>query len=109
MNTLNKSLVSLVVFAALSTQAHAGIRQDSDITSQHQQLVSAYAERHGLAVPEIEPYAYGMKLDVAQLVRISPAPRKACKPVPQLMTYLNASGVLKTVQYRVFSECRNGN
>jgi hypothetical protein len=50
-----------------------------------------------------------MKLDVARLVRISPDDKKACKPIPQLMTYQDSSGALKTVQYRVFSECRNNN
>lgn len=109
MKTLHKSLASLIVFAALSTQAHASIKQDNEIIRQHQQLVTAYAERNGLAVPEIQPYAYGMKLDVARLVRLSPDNRKACKPVPQLMTYQDSSGTLKTVQYRVFSECRNSN
>lgn len=108
MKNLNK-LASLILFAALSTQAHASIKQDNEIVTQHQQVVSAYAERNGLAVPEIEPYAYGMKLDVAKLVRLSPDDKKACKPITQLMTYQDSSGALKTVQYRSFSECRSKN
>lgn len=109
MKTLNTLLAGLVVVAGISTQAQASARQDNEIIRQHQQLVTAYAERNGLAVPQIQPYAYGMKLDVARLVRLSPDNRKACKPVPQLMTYQDSSGALKTVQYRVFSECRNSN
>jgi hypothetical protein len=99
----------LIVSAALAMPVQASIKQDNEIISRHQQAVGDYAKRNGLVVPEIQPYAYGMKLDVARLVRISPDDKKACKPIPQLMTYQDSSGALKTVQYRVFSECRNNN
>jgi len=107
MKTLAVSLAALISMFILAS-AHASLQQDQETIARHQEAIGEYAKRQGIAVPPIETYTYGMKLDVAKLVRRSPD-NKSCQPITQLMTYTDSAGTLKTVQYRVFSECRNGN
>ncbi|KPW76262.1 hypothetical protein ALO76_102121 [Pseudomonas syringae pv. coriandricola] len=57
-------------------------------------------------MPAIEEYKYGMKLDVAKVIRKSPD-LKTCSVMPKLMTYQDSKGDLKTVQYQALSGCRN--
>jgi hypothetical protein len=73
---------------------------------EHQAVVQSYAETRNKPMPQIIDYRYGMKLDVATLVRQSPD-LKTCKVSPKLMTYEDSKGALNTIQYLVAGECRN--
>jgi hypothetical protein len=107
------SLKSLILgFAILSPGvsyafAAADITAD-DSVKEHQRKVASYALGQNKSVPIVVEYKYGMTLDVAKVIFLSPDPR-ACKVLPQLMTYENSAGELNTLQYQMLSECRSKN
>jgi uncharacterized protein YggE len=57
--------------------------------------VEAFAQGDGKA----REYAYGMQLDVAEVVAIEEAPHGRCEPVDSKMTYRDSRGQLHTVSY----------
>ncbi|MBH3470261.1 DUF2790 domain-containing protein [Pseudomonas putida] len=60
-------------------------------------LVLAYDEPAQIPV---ETYHYGMKLDVAQLIHVSPTP-KDCAPHWIVMDYKDSAGERHRVKYRM--------
>lgn len=78
------------------------------IIKEHQEIVKRYAAKESKPVPMVVEYKYGMKLDIAKVVRVSPEMR-VCKVVPQLMTYEDSQGELNTLQYQILSGCRGKN
>lgn len=105
-----KSLVVVMVVGA-PVASYAFSNDDSaikDAINNHQAAVAEYAEKNRKEMPKIIDYKYGMKLDIAQVVKMS-AELKECKVMPQLMTYEDSKGNLNTLQYRVFSRCRGKN
>lgn len=103
----------LTVFAALvlaqgafAYSTNASDKENQQIESKSLQAAQSYAERLGKPVPEPVNYTYGMKLDVAKLVYMSPV-QKHCGNVNRLMTYEDSQGSLKTVRYISTGECRN--
>lgn len=68
--------------------------------------MARYATAQGKPVPEVQAYRYGMKLDIARVVNVTP-PVRTCKVVPSRMTYEDSSGQLKTLEYQVLGLCRN--
>ncbi|QXH58721.1 DUF2790 domain-containing protein [Pseudomonas maumuensis] len=104
---LRPTLTAALLALSLSTQASGFSRLDSEqLLADHQQAVEAYAAKRAKPVPEIVDYRYGMKLDVARLVRQSGDPR-TCEVVPRLMTFEDSQGTLRTVRYVVQSQCIN--
>ena len=79
-----------------------------NLIKDHQEAILEYAEKNKKTVPIVIDYKYGMKLDVARIVRMSPE-LKECKVVPQLMTYEDSRGDLNTLQYKIMSGCRGKN
>jgi hypothetical protein len=78
---MKKMLFALSLIAGLATQAHA---QDGAVA-----------------------YQYGMDLDIAQVINITPA-ADVCGPTPVEMTYLDSKGVTHILQYSEFgSGCSN--
>ncbi|QXI26572.1 DUF2790 domain-containing protein [Pseudomonas vanderleydeniana] len=78
------------------------------IIQDHQEAISQYAQDNNKPLPAIVNYTYGMKLDIAKVIRVSPEMR-LCKVIPQLMTYENSKGELNTLQYKVMSDCMGKN
>lgn len=104
---LRPTLTAALLALSLSTQASGFSRLDSEqLLADHQQAVAAYAAKQAKPMPEIVDYRYGMKLDVARLVRQSGDPR-TCEVVPRLMTFEDGQGTLRTVRYAVQSQCIN--
>jgi outer membrane lipoprotein-sorting protein len=108
-----KMIKSLVLaFAILSPTVSyaftAGDIKADDMVKEHQRKVTGYAVSQNKSVPKVIEYKYGMALDVAQVVFLSPDPR-ACKVLPQLMTYEDSEGELNTLKYQMLSECRGKN
>lgn len=108
--TITKSLIfALALLSSAASYAFAASEVTVDRTvMDHQRKVAIYAASHKKAVPEIIEYRYGMELDIARTILLSPDPR-ACKVVPQLMTYENSRGELKTLKYQMLSDCRSKN
>ncbi|AZL74664.1 DUF2790 domain-containing protein [Pseudomonas sichuanensis] len=101
--TLSAALLAL----SLSAQATGFTsRANEQLLEDHQQAVAAYAAERAKPMPEIVDYRYGMRLDVARLVRQSADPRN-CNVGPRLMTYEDSQGTLRTVRYVMQSQCIN--
>jgi hypothetical protein len=68
--------------------------------------LSVYAQQAAVA-PEAGPYAYGMHLDIAKVIHITPA-ADVCGPTPVQMTYRDSHGETHTLEYTVIgSGCTN--
>jgi len=106
---MHKSIVisALALFSSLALANTPELREQRSF-EEHQTAVSAYAERIGKPMPEIEDFRYGMKIDVARYVRQSRDPRN-CEIYPRLMTYEDSAGTLRTLRYRVLAQCTNNN
>ncbi|KPB80006.1 hypothetical protein BTW15_24150 [Pseudomonas syringae pv. tomato] len=107
MRTAQSLLLALAILSPLSAFAYTTDEVKAEtLIKNHQTAVQKYATTHKKAMPAIEEYKYGMKLDVAKVIRKSPD-LKTCSVMPKLMTYQNSKGDLKTVQYQVLSGCLN--
>lgn len=107
MRTAQSLLLALAILSPLSAFAYTTDEVKVEtLIKNHQAAVQKYATTHKKAMPAIEEYKYGMKLDVAKVIRKSPD-LKTCSVMPKLMTYQNSKGDLKTVQYQVLSGCLN--
>lgn len=105
-----KSLILAMAFGT-PLASYAFSNEDSavkNVIKNHQEAIVKYAEKNSKIVPKVIEYKYGMKLDVARVVRMSPE-LKECKIVPQLMTYEDSKGNLNTLQYKVMSACKGKN
>ncbi len=107
-----RNVQSLVfAFAVLSPMAAFALTEDvsvAQVLKEHQSMVEKYAATTRQAVPPVMDYKYGMKLDIANVIRTS-RDTPACKVIPQLMTYEDSSGNLNTVKYQVMGTCRSQN
>ncbi len=97
-------LTAVLSFGALAEGG--GDRTFAQMMERNQQAMIAYAEKNGLPAPVVQTYRYGMKLDIAKVVNVTP-PIRSCNPVPSRMTYEDSSGKLNTVEYQVMGVCRN--
>jgi len=67
---------------------------------------SAYAQTPVFSQDAV-PYEYGMHLDVAKVVKITPA-ADVCGPTPVEMTYLDSKGTTRVLHYSAFGTgCTN--
>ncbi len=107
---MNFPKIALGVFTAvLSFSVFADIdrtRNFALMMERNEQAMAAYAMKKGKPAPLVQTYRYGMKLDIAKVVNVTP-PIKSCNPVPSRMTYEDSSGTLNTVEYQVMGVCRN--
>lgn len=72
------------------------------------QAVRQHAEAEGKAIPAVEDYRFGMKMDVAKVIHVTPtASANLCGNVPKLMSYEDSTGELKSIRYTVNGNCRN--
>ncbi len=107
MRTAKSLLLALAILSPLSAFAYTSDEIKAEtLIKDHQASVQKYATTHNKPMPEIQEYKYGMKLDVAKVIRKSPD-LKTCSVMPKLMTYQDSKGDLKTVQYQILSGCRN--
>ncbi len=97
-------LTTVLSFGALAESG--GDRTFDLMMERNQKAMTDYATRNGKPVPEAQVYRYGMKLDIAKVVNVTP-PIRACRPVPSRMTYEDSTGTLKTLEYLVMGLCRN--
>jgi hypothetical protein len=101
-------LAFAILSPAVSYAFSAGDIKADDIVKEHQRKVTHYAASQNIRLPKVIEYKYGVALDVAQVIFLSPDPR-ACRVLPQLMTYKDSTGELKTLKYQMFSDCRSKN
>ena len=109
MHVLKALVFSFALASPIASYAYAaGDALPEAVVQEHQKIIETYAKEKQKSLPAVVQYKYGMDLDVAKVVRLSPDV-KACKVMPQLMTYENSEGELRTVEYRIMSGCRGKN
>ena len=75
----------------------------------NEQAMQEYAAANGKNPPEVIHYRYGMKLDIARVVAITPTD-SSCGVMPAQMTYVDSNGDLNILEYRAAGTgCRNQN
>ncbi len=97
-----------VLTATLSFGAVAeggGDRTFALMMERNEKAMAAYATKRGQPAPTVQAYRYGMTLDIAKVVNVTP-PIRSCNPVPSRMTYEDSSGKLNTLEYQVMGVCR---
>ena len=97
-------LTAVLSFGALAEGG--GDRTFALMMERNEKAMADYAVRNGKPVPQVQAYRYGMKLDIAKVVNVTP-PIRACSTVPSRMTYEDSSGKLTTSEYQVMGVCRN--
>ncbi|MBD9483748.1 DUF2790 domain-containing protein [Pseudomonas sp. PDM14] len=108
-----KSIRSFIIFftfvasqGAYAYSTDASEKSVNEIEARSLQAVQRYAEQMGKAVPQPIDYSYGMKLDVAKVIYMTPAV-KHCGNVGKLMTYEDSNGELYTIRYLAQGYCQN--
>ncbi|MDR9876788.1 DUF2790 domain-containing protein [Pseudomonas allii] len=97
-------LTAIVSFGVLAEGG--GDRTFALMMERNEKAMADYAAKKGKPAPEVQAYRYGMKLDIAKVVNVTP-PIRSCNPVPSRMTYEDSSGKLNTLEYQVMGVCRN--
>ncbi|WP_073523842.1 DUF2790 domain-containing protein [Pseudomonas fluorescens] len=97
-------LTAVLSFGALAEGG--GDRTFALMMERNEKAMAAYAIKKGKPVPEVQAYRYGMDLDIAKVVNVTP-PIRSCNAVPSRMTYEDSSGKLNTLEYQVMGICRN--
>ncbi|MEO8490563.1 DUF2790 domain-containing protein [Pseudomonas sp.] len=107
---MNFYKVAVGVFAALlsfgALAEGGGDRTFALMMERNEKAMADYAVKTGKPAPEVQAYRYGMRLDIARVVNVTP-PVRSCNPVPSRMTYEDSSGKLNTLEYQVMGVCRN--
>lgn len=97
-------LAAMLSFAAMAEGG--GDRTFALMMERNEQAMATYAEKKGQPAPQVQAYRYGMTLDIAKVVNVTP-PIRSCNPVPSRMTYEDSSGKLNTLEYQVMGICKN--
>lgn len=97
-------LAAVLSFGALAEGG--GDRTFALMMERNEKVMADYAARNGKPAPEVQVYRYGMPLDIAKVVSVTPAIR-SCNAVPSRMTYEDSTGKLNTIEYQVMGLCRN--
>jgi hypothetical protein len=107
MNSLKIALATVALTLSVGVMAESGgDRTFAQMMQNNEQAMAAYAAKKGLPAPEVLVYRYGMQLDIAKVVNVTP-PIRSCNAVPSRMTYEDSTGKLNTLQYQVMGICRN--
>ncbi|QIH10819.1 MULTISPECIES: DUF2790 domain-containing protein [unclassified Pseudomonas] len=107
MKPLNLSIAAMLfAISSLALAEGGGDRTFARAMEQNEKAMERYAAKQGKAAPVVQNYRYGMKLDIAKVVSITP-PIKSCEVVPSRMTYEDSTGQLMTIEYQIMGQCRN--
>ncbi|MFJ7140435.1 MAG: DUF2790 domain-containing protein [Pseudomonas protegens] len=107
MKLFNLSIAALLLsISTLALAEGGGDRTFTRAMVENQRAMERYAVSQGKAAPVVQSYRYGMALDIARVVNVTP-PIKSCEVVPSRMTYEDSAGQLKTIEYQVVGQCRN--
>ncbi|KIU53569.1 hypothetical protein B8W70_00685 [Pseudomonas sp. 1239] len=106
MKTTRSAIAVFMLFSALSTNAHSSMQANEELERSAKDATARYAQSTKKPMPEVEDYAYGIKLDVSKLVYVSPNVRQ-CGSVNSMMSYEDSKGELHMVRYLVNGECIN--
>jgi hypothetical protein len=91
--------VSAISVSSLAMAEGSADRVYGSMIQENEQAMQEYAAARGKTPPEVAHYRYGMKLDIAKLVNVTPTD-SSCEVMPVQMTYEDSNGNLQTVEYR---------
>lgn len=107
MNFYTRSLGVLAAVLSFGALAEGGgDRTFALMMERNEKVMADYAACNGKLAPEVQAYRYGMPLDIAKVVSVTP-PIRSCNAVPSRMTYEDSTGKLNTIEYQVMGLCRN--
>ncbi|MFW5326160.1 DUF2790 domain-containing protein [Pseudomonas aeruginosa] len=92
--------ISLLAVSSFALAEGGADRVFGRMLQSNEKAMAQYAETQGKAVPDVKHYKYGMNLDIAKVVSVTPS-SSACGVVPARMTYEDSQGELHTIEYRV--------
>ncbi|WP_028628387.1 MULTISPECIES: DUF2790 domain-containing protein [Pseudomonas] len=92
--------ISLLAVSSLTLAEGGADRVFGRMLQSNEKAMAQYAEAQGKAAPEVRHYKYGMNLDIAKVVSVTPS-SSACGVGPARMTYEDSRGELHTIEYRV--------
>jgi hypothetical protein len=109
MKALSAILTAMALASSSLAMAEGGAdRVFGEAMKNNAKSMQEYALTQGKAAPKVTHYKYGMKLDIAEVIYITPADG-SCGVRPVQMTYKDSSGTLHTLEYRALSSsCSNG-
>jgi hypothetical protein len=109
MKALNVIIAAMALASSSLAMAEGGAdRVFGKAMQNNAKSMQEYALTQGKAAPEVTHYKYGMQLDIAEVIYITPADG-SCGVRPVQMTYKDSSGALHTLEYRALSSsCSNG-
>ncbi|WP_095077112.1 DUF2790 domain-containing protein [Pseudomonas sp. Irchel s3h17] len=99
------TLTGALLLSAAAMAESGGDKAFEKMMQNNRVAMENYAAKQGKNPPQVREYAYGMQLDVVNVVSVTP-PIKSCGVVPAQMTYEDSSGELNTLRYNVAGECR---
>lgn len=103
-------IVSTISASFLAMAEGGGDRVYGRMIQDNEQAMQQYAASRGKNLPEVAHYQYGMELDVAKVVYITPTDDGSCGVMPVQMTYEDSSGDLNILEYRALGTgCRSEN
>ncbi|WP_076939733.1 MULTISPECIES: DUF2790 domain-containing protein [Pseudomonadaceae] len=105
---IKASIAALLFVFTLTAQATSFYTDNRILLEEHERFVESYAEKTGQKVPTVKDYEYGMKLDIANTIRVSRDP-KSCGVFKRMSTFENSKGELETIRYSMLSRCPGEN
>ncbi len=105
MNIIKVSM--FVAFTFMFQISYAQSQSEADISRAERANKTAlerYASQAGQQFPEVKDYVYGMKLDIAKMIHISP-PVKYCGIINSYMSYQDSKGKLHSIRYVEQGDC----
>lgn len=109
-----KSLIAISAILVLSTSSFAMADGSTDpvhgkMIQANEQAMRELAAARGKNPPEVTHYRYGTKLDIDKVINVT-STKKNCNVMPAQMTYVDSSGELNILEYRVAGiNCQNQN
>lgn len=108
MNTV-KIVLALSLLTASSISLAAGNSDPvyGEMIRANEKAVQEHALSTGKTPPEVVHYRYGMKLDIAKVIRVTRTDLTCNKVMPAQITYEDSKGDLNILEYRVSgTNCR---
>lgn len=86
-----------------------GDRTYAQLIQNNERAMQEYAASRGKILSDVEHYQYGMNLDIAKVVHVTPTDA-SCDVMPAQMTYEDSNGDLNILEYRAMGTgCQNSN
>jgi hypothetical protein len=105
MNTLELLLVLTLAGTTQSSFAQTPSKEIVDkLEAQNQSALQRYAIETGKPVPPVVDYNYGMKMDIAKTIHVSP-PVRVCGNVKKFISYQDSKGELHSFRYTEQGDC----